>query len=156
MQQDWEGNVLRSKGYFWLASRHDIAGTWSQAGGIVRHGPAGYWWSVVPQEKWPQDESDVASIKAEFFDDYGDRRQELVFIGQHLDRDAITRRLDACLLDDEEYSQGPAVWQAYHDPLPNWAGDWGATVIGYPCHFCFRSLPAPRWRAKASTICCCG
>ena len=123
LQQDWEGNLLRSKGYFWLASRHDIAGAWSQAGGIVRHGPAGYWWSAVEREHWPQDESYVASIKDEFRDDYGDRRQELVFIGQHLDRDAIIRRLDACLLDDEEYSQGPAVWQTYPDLLPNWVED---------------------------------
>jgi G3E family GTPase len=120
LQQDWEGNLLRSKGYFWLASRHDIAGTWSQAGGIVRHGPAGYWWSAVPRADWPQDESVIANIQSEFSGDYGDRRQEIVFIGQYLNPGAIERSLDACLLDDEEYAQGPAAWQAYPDPLPNW------------------------------------
>lgn len=120
LQQDWEGNVLRSKGYFWLASRHDIAGTWSQAGGIVRHGPAGYWWSAVPREHWPDDETYIAGIKAEFSGDYGDRRQEIVFIGQHLDPEAIRRRLDACLLDDEEYRQGPHAWTAFADPFPKW------------------------------------
>lgn len=123
LQQVWEGNVLRSKGYFWLASRHDIAGTWSQAGGIVRHGPAGYWWSAVPREDWPHDEAYLANIQAEFSGDYGDRRQEIVFIGQNLNAAAIERTLNACLLDDEEYLQGPAAWQAYPDPLPNWVED---------------------------------
>ena len=120
LQQDWEGNLLRSKGYFWLASRHNIAGSLSQAGGIVRHGPAGYWWSAVPREHWPDDETYVSNIEAEFTGDYGDRRQEIVFIGQHLEPEAICNRLDTCLLDDEEYAAGPASWQTYTDPFPAW------------------------------------
>ena len=77
--------IVRSKGFFWLASRPDAAGEWSQAGGIVRHGPAGIWWDAAPHEHWPADPKQRAQIEAEFDGEYGDRRQEIVFIGQHLE-----------------------------------------------------------------------
>jgi G3E family GTPase len=120
MQAEWSGTVLRSKGYFWLASRHDMAGQWSQAGGIVRHGPAGFWWAVVPRQEWPQNEEYTANILQEFVGDFGDRRQEIVFIGQRLEPEAIQARLDACLLSDKELRAGPAGWQDYPDPFPLW------------------------------------
>lgn len=120
MHQDWPGNVMRSKGYFWLASRHDLAGLWSQAGGVVRHGPAGYWWAAVPRSRWPADEEYLRSIEAEFFGDYGDRRQEIVFIGQYLEPRAIRERLDACLLNADEMAEGPRAWAQYSDPFTSW------------------------------------
>jgi G3E family GTPase len=123
MQQDWPGNVLRSKGYFWLASRHDLAGHWSQAGGLVRHGPAGWWWSAVPESKWPEDPDRRAAIRADFDGRYGDRRQQIVFIGQHLEADAMRARLDACLLDDAELAAGPDAWRGLPDPFPAWSDD---------------------------------
>jgi G3E family GTPase len=123
MQQDWPGNVLRSKGWFWLASRPDAAGEWSQAGGIVRHGPAGIWWAAAPRAHWPQDPEYRARIEAEFEGEYGDRRQELVFIGQHLEPDAIRAILDACLLTDAEMAAGPRAWCEFEDPFPAWFED---------------------------------
>jgi G3E family GTPase len=123
LKTDWPGNVLRSKGFFWLASRPDAAGEWSQAGGIVRHGPAGIWWAAAPRAHWPQDPEYRARIEAEFEGEYGDRRQELVFIGQHLEPDAIRAILDACLLTDAEMAAGPRAWCEFEDPFPAWFED---------------------------------
>ncbi|MCP5231117.1 MAG: GTP-binding protein [Zoogloeaceae bacterium] len=120
LKTDWPGNVLRSKGFFWLASRPDAAGEWSQAGGIVRHGPAGIWWAAAPREHWPADPEYRARIEAEFEGEYGDRRQEIVFIGQNLDPERTGEILDRCLLSDAELADGPAVWQTYDDPFPAW------------------------------------
>jgi G3E family GTPase len=120
MQQDWPGNLLRSKGFFWLASRPDWAGEWSQAGGLVRHGPAGLWWDAAPREHWPDDPAQRARIEADFDGPYGDRRQEIVFIGQHLDAPQMRARLDACLLDDAEMALGRDGWQRLPDPFPAW------------------------------------
>ncbi|TCP13686.1 G3E family GTPase [Crenobacter luteus] len=118
---DWQG-VLRSKGYFWLASRPDWVGNWSQAGGACRHGPAGQWWAAVDPGEWPADEGWRAQIRADWHDDdrVGDRRQELVFIGVELDEVALTRRLDACLLTEAEWQAGEATWRRYADPFPAW------------------------------------
>ena len=120
MQRDWPGNLLRSKGFFWLASRPDWAGEWSQAGGLVRHGPAGLWWDAAPREHWPEDPAQRARIEADFAGPYGDRRQEIVFIGQHLDPLDMRARLDACLLDDAELAAGPDGWRRLPDPFPAW------------------------------------
>ncbi len=120
LETQWPGNVLRSKGFFWLASRLDAAGEWSQAGGIMRHGPAGIWWAAAPSEHWPEDPQFRARIKAEFEGEYGDRRQEIVFIGQHLDPDQTREILDNCLLTDTEMGAGPEAWKSFDDPFPNW------------------------------------
>jgi G3E family GTPase len=120
MQEDWPGNLLRSKGFFWLASRLDWAGEWSRAGGLVRHGPAGLWWDAAPREHWPDDPAQRARIAADFDGPYGDRRQEIVFIGQHLDAQQMRARLDACLLDDAEMALGRDGWQRLPDPFPAW------------------------------------
>jgi len=90
---DWPG-LLRSKGWFWLASRPRLGGLWSQAGGAAIHQCAGYW-----QES---------------------PRQELVFIGQSLPRAAMTSALDAALLRPEESALSEVVWQALDDPFPEW------------------------------------
>ncbi|MEC7120881.1 MAG: zinc metallochaperone GTPase ZigA [Pseudomonadota bacterium] len=100
-QQDWEG-LVRSKGHFWLANRSDIALTWSQAGRMSRVGFGGYWWAVTPQSQWPSDPEALAQIQAEWDEDYADRRQELVFIGQAVDEPRLRLALEACLLRDEE------------------------------------------------------
>ena len=117
---DWPGNLLRSKGFFWLATRFDIAGQWSQAGGVVRHGPAGYWWAAVPTEHWPDEPGWRERMAARSWSTFGDRRQELVFIGQGLDESAIRMRLDGALLTPEELDAGPAGWSALPDPFPAW------------------------------------
>ncbi|AML58715.1 Putative metal chaperone, involved in Zn homeostasis, GTPase of COG0523 family [Serratia rubidaea] len=118
---DWGGgNLLRSKGFFWLATRPQHAGQWSQAGGIARYGVAGLFWRAIPQEKWPQDDETRAQILQRWVEPFGDMRQELVFIGQHLPQAEIVRRLDACLLNDEEMAAGLTYWREMADPFPAW------------------------------------
>lgn len=124
LHDDWRG-VVRSKGFFWLATRHDVTGSLSQAGGTCRHGPAGFWWAAQPRDEWPQDDELLGEIAADWhgsLDDpsIGDRRQEIVMIGVDLNADAWRAKLDACLLSDEEYAQGPAAWAALNDPFPAW------------------------------------
>jgi len=114
------GKLLRSKGFFWLASRPEFAGEWSQAGGIARHGFGGMFWKAVPKKNWPTDEDYLSSIKKQWEEPFGDMRQELVFIGQGLDQDAITQALNECLLTEEQVLQGKAYWKTLHDPFPAW------------------------------------
>ncbi|WP_300426642.1 zinc metallochaperone GTPase ZigA [uncultured Thalassolituus sp.] len=114
------GKLIRSKGYFWLASRPEFAGQWSQAGGIARYGFAGMFWKAVPQENWPQDPDYLASIQSQWAEPFGDMRQELVFIGQNLDRRGFTQALDDCLLSDDELLAGKSLWKTLPDPFPSW------------------------------------
>ncbi|MFZ4847896.1 MAG: zinc metallochaperone GTPase ZigA [Caldilinea sp.] len=94
--------VLRSKGYFWLATRPDDAMLWSQAGTKANVHPAGNWWASVPKEQWPQSPELHAFVGERWREPYGDRRQELVYIGVDIDRTSMTAALDACLLTDAE------------------------------------------------------
>jgi G3E family GTPase len=119
VQSEWEG-VVRSKGFFWLASRATRAGTWSQAGGACRYGAAGSWWAAVPREHWPTDEEALALIRNNWDPATGDARQELVLIGIGMDEQALRARLDACLLTDNEMRFGPSWWQNFEDPFPSW------------------------------------
>lgn len=121
LHREWDnGRLLRSKGWFWLASRPEEAGSWSQAGGLMRHGYAGRWWHAVPREQWPQDEESQAAILAHWQDGCGDRRQELVFIGQHIDFARLHAELDACLLSEAEMALGEAAWLQLSDPFDAW------------------------------------
>lgn len=118
----WDnGTLLRSKGFFWLASRPSHAGSWSQAGGLMRHDVAGRWWAAVPQEQWPEEYRQ--DILVNWREPFGDCRQELVFIGQNLNTEQIRLELDACLLDDLELATGPAAWREYEDNFPLWFAD---------------------------------
>jgi G3E family GTPase len=114
------GKLLRSKGFFWLASKHQDAGSWSQAGGLMRHGFAGRWWRFVPKSQWPQDEESVAAIMGNWQLSTGDCRQELVFIGQNIDFNQMRAELDACLLTDEEMALGVEGWRQLADPFGPW------------------------------------
>ncbi|VVM68482.1 Putative metal chaperone YciC [Pseudomonas fluorescens] len=114
------GKLLRSKGFFWLASKHQDAGSWSQAGGLMRHGFAGRWWRFVPKSQWPQDEENVAAIMGNWQLSTGDCRQELVFIGQNIDFTQLRVELDACLLNDEEMALGVDGWRLLADPFGPW------------------------------------
>jgi G3E family GTPase len=119
---EWEnGTLLRSKGFFWLASRSHHAGSWSQAGGVMHHGLAGRWWASVPKQEWPAEY--LTDIQAQWAEPYGDCRQELVFIGQNVDAESLRRELDACLLNDAELADGPDIWCNYPDPFPRWFED---------------------------------
>lgn len=118
---DKYGKLIRSKGYFWLASRPVHAGQWSQAGGIAHYGLAGLFWKAIPKENWPEDESYLAAIDKLWVEPFGDMRQELVFIGQGLDKDGMTQALDDCLLSEEEVLQGVEYWMTLKDPFPVWS-----------------------------------
>ncbi|MEG5266815.1 zinc metallochaperone GTPase ZigA [Pseudomonas sp. JDS28PS106] len=120
------GKLLRSKGFFWLASKYREAGSWSQAGGLMRHGLAGRWWRFVPRDSWPEDRESVASILDQWTTDAGDCRQELVFIGQNIDFAQLTAELDDCLLTDDEMAQGPEDWLRMPDPFGPWHTDEAA------------------------------
>lgn len=121
-RDDWQnGTLLRSKGFFWLASRPEWAGSWSQAGGTMQHGCAGRWLVCVPKEQWSPDY--VADILAQWEEPYGDRRQELVFIGQNINQTQAIAELNACLLTDAELAAGETVWQSYQDDFPAWFSD---------------------------------
>jgi len=114
------GNLLRSKGWFWLATRFHEAGSWSQAGGIMHHGYAGRFWAAMPDEHWPNDLEWRARILEKWGEPWGDRRQEIVFIGQDMDVLAATAALDACLLTEVEEQLGPDGWRTLPDPFPVW------------------------------------
>jgi len=117
---DKYGKLIRSKGYFWLASRPEFAGQWSQAGGIARYGFGGMFWKAIPKKNWPTDEEYLTSIERQWVEPFGDMRQELVFIGQGVDQSAMTKALDECLLSEEDVLRGKAYWNTLQDPFPVW------------------------------------
>jgi G3E family GTPase len=121
LHQPWpDGRLIRSKGYFWLATRPESVGQWNQAGGIARHGFAGMFWKAVPESSWPEDGVSRDAIIESWQEPFGDMRQELVFIGQGLDKESVIAELDACLLNDEELLAGKKIWQTFADPFPQW------------------------------------
>ena len=128
LHEEWKG-VLRSKGFFWLATRNDIAGSLSQAGGACRHGPAGMWWAAQDRSEWPDGDDELtAEITADWHGDandfsVGDRRQELVMIGVGIEPAVWSAKFDACLLTDDEYALGPQGWLQFDDPFPAWDFD---------------------------------
>ena len=114
-------SILRSKGYFWLASRHSLAGFWSQAGGVISADPGGQWWAETPQDDWPLEyPQQISEIESIWDEKVGDRRQEIVIIGQDLKIAEVTRSLDACLLTDAEIAKGPEEWEQLEDPFAPW------------------------------------
>jgi G3E family GTPase len=117
IHEEWPG-VVRSKGWFWLASRLDMAQQWSQAGTTCRHQQAGLWWAAVAPDQWPQESEWRTEIEAHWQQPWGDRRQELVVIGMNMDEADMRRRLDDCLLTEAEMAQGTEVWRDYPDPFP--------------------------------------
>ena len=114
------GKLIRSKGFFWLATRPQFAGSWSQAGGIAHHGFAGMFWKAIPKNRWPEDQESLDFINENWVEPFGDMRQELVFIGQNLDKDEVIKILDGCLLTDEDMILGKDHWSKFADPFPVW------------------------------------
>ncbi|WP_248747291.1 GTP-binding protein [Pseudomonas sp. MWU12-2037] len=113
LERPWRnGHLLRSKGYFWLASRHLETGLLVQSGRQFQWDYVGRWWNFIEQSQWPRDEYRLQSIMAKWDSIVGDCRQELVFIGQDLDTEVLQRELDNCLLSTQEIAAGPSAWQA--------------------------------------------
>lgn len=112
--------VVRSKGYFWLASRPEWVASLSGAGKLMNIDPVGLWWAAVPQERWPLDAESLAELKEGWSEPYGDRYQEIVFIGQDMDKNAIEADLKRCQLNYTEMRKGMAAWRKLPDPFPQW------------------------------------
>jgi G3E family GTPase len=109
IQEDWPG-VVRSKGFFWLASRSTLAGAWSQAGGSCRTEPAGFW---TEHEGDDGEETLQPTPRVQ-------GKQELVLIGVNMDQSKLTAMLDTCLLTDEEMALGEEKWRKFPDPFSPW------------------------------------
>lgn len=108
--------VIRAKGHFWIATRPDWALEFSLAGIKVSMSPLGRWWASVPEERQPQHPDFQAEIARHWAEPWGDRRQEIVFIGTDLDREAICDRLNAALVDAPDFT--PRAWAQLEDPFP--------------------------------------
>ncbi|PYE43006.1 G3E family GTPase [Rhizobium sp. PP-F2F-G20b] len=114
----WPG-VVRAKGFFWLATRPDHVGEISQAGALVRTSRMGAWWSAVPKAQWPRDPGFLQMMEPYLDPTWGDRRQEIVFIGADpMDETTIRADLDACLVDAETFC--PSLWRKLADPFTPW------------------------------------
>ena len=118
LESDW-GSVIRAKGYFWLASRNDWVGQIAQAGIAVQHEAVGMWWASCPAEEL--DEEALIEMQKDWDPRWGDRRQEMVFIGIGIDKENLISRLNSCLLNDSEMNQGVDAWLKFEDPFPRWA-----------------------------------
>ncbi|KAA2244767.1 GTP-binding protein [Chitinophaga agrisoli] len=117
INEGWHGNILRSKGLLWLASRPAIAINWSQAGGSLRADKAGYWWCAIPRDEWQMDKASYRLLMDRWHPVFADRYNEIVIIGQELEEQRITQELDACSCTAEEIQQ----WQEgydFRDPFP--------------------------------------
>ncbi|MGF9566443.1 zinc metallochaperone GTPase ZigA [Neorhizobium sp. JUb45] len=118
IDRSWAG-VVRAKGFFWLATRPQHVGEMSQAGALVRTQKMGLWWSAVPQQQWPQDPGFSDMMKPYLDPVWGDRRQEIVFIGADpMNETAIRAELDACLIDSGAFR--PELWRGLPDPFSSW------------------------------------
>ncbi|KAG9193423.1 hypothetical protein G6011_03458 [Alternaria panax] len=96
------GGLHRSKGIFWLATRPNQMGSWSTAGAMLTLGSEMPWFCCVSEEDWGADEDTLKAIRGDFEGPWGDRRQEMVFIGEKLDVDGLTKMFDSCLLTRSE------------------------------------------------------
>ena len=111
--------VIRAKGHFWIATRPDWVAEFSLAGALSSVAPLGTWWAAVPRDRWPDHPQARAYLANHWQEPWGDRRQEIVFIGAGIDWPAIKARLDACLLPGH-LAPGPDALPDLPDPFPAW------------------------------------
>ncbi|KAB6717577.1 MULTISPECIES: zinc metallochaperone GTPase ZigA [Roseobacteraceae] len=111
--------VIRAKGHFWIATQPDWVAEFSLAGALSSVKPLGTWWAAVPKDRWPDHEGARNYMAAHWAEPWGDRRQEIVFIGSGIDWPALKARLDACLVP-EHLAVGPDARTDLPDPFPVW------------------------------------
>ena len=111
--------VIRAKGHFWISTRPGWVAEFSLAGALSSVKPLRTWWASVPKERWPDQESARAYMQQHWQEPWGDRRQEIVFIGAGIDWPALKARLDTCLVPATATS-GPDDLPDYPDPFPAW------------------------------------
>ena len=122
----WPG-LIRAKGHFWLATRPRWVGEFSLAGAIARVTPLGYWWAAVPKRALAERGISDAASNPHWREPWGDRRQELVFIGSDMDEPAIRKALDECLIDEAPARMGDFdAYRSLPDPFPAWDRDRSA------------------------------
>jgi G3E family GTPase len=112
--------LLRVKGLIWLASRNLLVGGVSRTRWQNSCGAAGVWWAALPREDWPEDTDALMRMQETWREPYGDRRQELVLIGDAGYLSSLPKQLDACLLTPEEYARPVKEWGSLPDPFPVW------------------------------------
>ena len=110
--------VIRAKGHFWLASRPNWVAEFSLAGAVSLVSPLGGWWASVPKERWPTHPEALKEVASKWQEPWGDRRQEIVFIGHGMEEAAIRAQLDAALVPADSFT--PEVWADLPDPFPSW------------------------------------
>lgn len=115
--------LLRGKGQFWIATRPDFVAQYSLAGGACRVEPVGRWLAATPKSEWPADPDECRAILDAWDAHFGDRTQELVFIGSDLDREGLHSALTRCLLSDSEVALGGLAWDNLDDPFTDWDGE---------------------------------
>ncbi|KTR83737.1 4-hydroxytetrahydrobiopterin dehydratase [Novosphingobium barchaimii] len=111
-------HVVRAKGHFWLATRPNWVGELAVAGSQTMTARMGRWWASIPKNQWPDDDRFERFVAGHWDTTWGDRRQELVFIGIGMDEARIQARLDACLLPVRAFM--PEMWIGLRDPFPAW------------------------------------
>ncbi len=111
--------VIRAKGHFWLATRPDWVAEFSLAGALSSVSPIGTWWASVPRNRWPDDDRALSYVNSHWTEPFGDRRQEIVFIGSGIDWPALKRGLDNCLVD-QDAGNDLAAFARLPDPFPKW------------------------------------
>ncbi|QFT72547.1 GTP-binding protein [Ruegeria sp. THAF33] len=112
--------VIRAKGHFWIATRPEWVAEFSLAGALSSVKPIGTWWASVPQERWPDHASAREYMQRHWVEPWGDRRQELVFIGSGVDWPALKEKLDACLVPSVMAAGPDALPLDMPDPFPGW------------------------------------
>jgi len=120
LNTQWHGNIIRSKGLFWIASRNNEALNWSQAGGSLRADKGGVWWVSMPYKdriSYAAFIENQQSIESKWDKRFGDRENELVIIGQDLDKEIIIDELSACLCTETEIRDMEAGLR-FKDPFP--------------------------------------
>lgn len=108
--------VIRAKGHFWIATQPDWVVEFSLAGALSSTNPLGTWWACIPKEQWPEDENAQAYMRANWQEPWGDRRQEIVFIGSEINWPELKAHLDACLLSKSLTNKAATL----ADPFPVW------------------------------------
>ncbi|MEL6559696.1 MAG: GTP-binding protein, partial [Bacteroidota bacterium] len=125
VQEKFPGTIIRSKGLFWLASRPEQALVWGQAGGSLKADSAGVWWSSMPMRDRQQYLGYIENqkeIESGWDAKFGDRKNEIVFIGQEMDEEMIRTDLDNCLSTEDELATDFWV-DGYRDhwPIPRYS-----------------------------------
>lgn len=115
---EWSG-VLRAKGFFWIAANHEVAYEYALVGGVRTANAAGYWWAAVDRDHWSFSPGERPDEQPGWHERFGDRSQQLVFIGQDMNEKRIRSRLDECLLDSKIAAQRSTAWARLTNPFPD-------------------------------------